>query len=559
MTPISQKHFSSWTRRELLKRSSVAAVLTAVPLRFAAAEASGRIAAVTAGDLEESAQRLDPDLVRTLALRAIDAAKAAGATYAEARITRTVSQSFVGAGLLLDKEQYGLGVRALVNGAWGFTASPYLNLDEAGQLAKDAVEQAKINARVFPREVDLGTYPVATGSWSTPIRIDPFTIPMEEKIDFVRSFGGILPRHVKGRVYNAGLVEMMFQRQERAVATTDNAFFTQTLYQAMGDFRVTVVVEEAQYVQTQRQSVAGRGTNFAGGGWERILDADLRGQIPGLIDEAESLLFVPVKPVEIGRYDVVCDAGTVADLISGTLGQATELDRALGYEANAGGTSYLGPDPFTYLGTAIGAPQLTVTADRSMAKGLATVKWDDEGVEPETFPLIQDGVLVDYQTTREQPAWLASWYQQHNRPLRSHGCSTASSALDMPLQRTPNLTLRPGGESVGLDDLIANTKRGLVITGGQTRMDFQSRSGAGAGAVREVTNGKLGAIIDGAGYLFDSAQLWKTLQVLGGAASAESSPAGGVKGQPAQASSYTVSAVPSVFKDMAIIDVRRKA
>jgi TldD protein len=346
---------------------------------------------------------------------------------------------------------------------------------------------------------------------------------------------------------------MSFVRDERTVATTEGAYFTQTLYHSGGTFRVTVEIDR------RKQSVHAKGIATAGAGWELMLDAKIREQIPGLIDEATALLRVPRKPVEVGVYDVVCDAETMAGFVDATLSDATQLDRALGYEANAGGTSYLGPDPFTFLGTTLGAPLLNVTGDRSMPRGLATIKWDDEGVEPDQFALITNGTLVDYQTTREQAAWLAPWYQKQHRPIRSHGCARAESALVVPLQCTPNLNLLPGTSNIGFADLVANTKRGLAVEVGGAETDFQSRSGIGGGRIREITNGKLGAIIEGGGFFFDSMQFWKKLQAIGGASSRAIVPSGGGKGQPLQSSGYSVSAVPALVKDMALVDLRRKA
>lgn len=499
----------------------------------------------------------DQGLVESLVQRAVDAASAAGATYAEARVTRTVTQTFLFSGLLMDQESLEIGVRALVNGAWGFAASPYWEMEEASQLAQDAVAQAIANAGIGPREVDMGSYPVAKGSWSTPIRIDPFLIPLEEKIDFVKSFAGLLPRHVRGRKASGGMANMGFIRQERTIASTEGALFHQTLYQSGGDFRVNLEGREADNPQPDRQTVFATGINMAGAGWELMLDARLREQIPHLLEEAESLLFVPRKPVEIGRYNLVCDAVTMANLVDGTLGRATQLDRVLGYEANATGTSYLGPDPFTFLGTTLGESGFSVSGNRSMSKGLATVKWDDEGVEPEDFQIVSNGTLVDYQTTREQASWLSQWYKKHQREIRSHGCAASSSARLIPLQHTPNLVMSPGKEDVSFDDLISDIERGIAVSA-QVAMDFQSRSGTGSGAMREIVNGKLGAFIDGASFLFDSAQLWKTLEAIGGHKSADVIPSSSLKGEPAQRVSYSVSAVPGVFKDMAIIDARRK-
>src|SRR5690606_18852292 len=150
----------------------------------------------------------------------------------------------------------------------------------------------------------------------------------------------------------------------------------------------------------------------------------------------------------------VLDAPSMVALLDRTLGRATELDRALGYEANAGGTSYLN-DPFGMLGSyEAGAPLLTVTGNRSEPGGLATVQWDDEGVRPDTFPLVENGVLTDFQTTRESAGWLEDYYARTGRPFRSHGCANAPAAVDPPLQHTPNLVLTPGREELDFDDLV---------------------------------------------------------------------------------------------------------
>jgi TldD protein len=402
----------------------------------------------------------------------------------------------------------------------------------------------------------MGQYPVATGSWSTPIRIDPFQIPIEEKVDFVVSLVGLYPKRTDFTI-GGGMNFMAFSRAEGAVATTDGAYFTQTLYQSGGHF--SVAARRRKKNVDQRGAASATGLTMSGAGWELFLDAKVPEQIPQLIDTAEALAVVPSKPVEIGRYDLVCSALMIGTLIASTLGPATELDRSLGFEANSGGTSYLGPDPYARLGTTLGSPLLHVQADRSMDKGLATVKWDDEGVVPDTFTLVDKGTLVDYQTNREQAAWLKEWYVKRGQPVRSHGCAAGGSALETTLQMTPNLSLTPGADNVSFDDLVANTKRGIAWIVGGARMDFQFREGVGNGVMREIVNGKLGAFIVGGQMLFSSSELWKSLVALGGASSREQIPSKEDKGEPQQAAAYSVSAVPGVLKEMPIVDARRKA
>jgi TldD protein len=190
---------------------------------------------------------------------------------------------------------------------------------------------------------------------------------------------------------------------------------------------------------------------------------------------------------------------------------------------------------------------------------LATVKWDDEGVEPDEFMLVDQGVLVDYQTTREQAPWLAPWYQKQGKPVRSHGCAGADSALSITMQHAPNLVLGPGSDHVTFDDLVSDTKKGLAVLGAETKTDFQQRNGVVRGVVREIVNGKLGDMVGGLVALFNTTELLKNLLAIGGADSAAQFAASDLKGQPTQGTSHSVRAVPAKFANVSFIDPRRKA
>lgn len=551
-----------WSRRDFVRTGAAAALVAPGSLlaaRRGVQRGRGRIVPPAAHlGAETLGEYVDDARVNALVLRAVDAARAAGARFADARVTRTVRESDAGT-TWSDEETVYLGVRVLVGGAWGFAASPYCDLEEAATLAHDAVAQAKINAAVFPREIDMGTYPVITGSWKTPILVDPFQISPEEKTDFVRSIDPtLLPRHVPRRHYNCGFEHVVLFRQERTVATTEGSLFSQTLYGTDAVFYVNVQAMDGGGNTIGFSQIHASGLT-AGAGWEHLRDSGLRERIPQLIDEVEAEVLVPHKPVEIGRYELVASASTMARLVAATFSNATQLDRALGYEANASGTSYLGPDPTAHLGMALGAPMLTVRGDRSLSKGLATIQWDDEGVASEPFSIIENGVLVDYQTTREQASWLAPWYQQHHRPVRSHGCAVAPEAHRVPMQHTPNLVMQPGATSATFDDLVKNTTRGIALIDGDAGTDFQSRTGFAGGKMREIVNGKLGAFLDGAGMMFDSTQLWKGLTAIGGSASATLVTAVDWKGEPAQGSEYSIVAVPGHFKEATIVDVHHSA
>jgi TldD protein len=502
-------------------------------------------------------RRLDK---RALAARAVEAAKAAGAQYADVRLTHTWERSFGNTSLKDDAEGMAVGVRALVDGRWGFASSSYWTEDEMARLGREAAGQAKTTIAGRGPRVDLGTIPVVRdGEWIAPVKVDPFTVPIDEIVDFAGGlrlftslgYGGtaIGPKGVSLHV------ELSFWRQEKTFASTQGSSFVQTTYRNASEFTVN-------YRHRDRSGAAS--VDFlppTGHGWEYIRDAEgrLRDAIPELIAEVQESWRLPTKPVEVGRYDVVLDAASVANLLGGTIGGATDLDVAMGYESNAGGTSYLN-DPLGMVGAyQLGPPLLTVTANRSLPGGLATVRWDDEGVEPDEFAIVRDGVLADFPTTRESAAWLTGSAAARGRTPRSHGCAAADSGLDAPLLHTPNLALTPAPGGPSFEELVAGTTKGLAIRQAQGNMDFQHLNGLGTGAVYEMRNGKRVARIAGAGFLFRTPELWRSVQALGGPNDLRWFGAVSTKGEPAQAVPFSVGAVPAALKQLAIIDLERKA
>lgn len=505
---------------------------------------------------KDSSELMSDELINNCVLRAVDAAKSAGASFVDARITRTVAQSPTPDGST-DKETVTFGVRAFVGGVFGFASSPYIDLEEAGFLAESAVSQARINSQVFPRDIDLGSYPAVKGEWSTPVRIDPFSIPIEEKADYLGSFKGAEPRYVRNRTYGVGIHDVVLSRVEKVVATSEGSLYKQTLYEAGGRF--TVVVEATIDGDKQRVTANSPDIIHCGAGWELYLDANLHDQIPKLIEEAEKNLNLYPEPVQVGKYDIVATAGVAASFVVSTLADATQLDRIVGYEANAGGTSYLGPDYLSNLGMSFGSSEIQIRADRSMPRGLATTKWDDEGVETKEFDLVKDGKLVDYQTTREMSGFMSEWYKSQNREIKSNGCCRTDEGAWLPMLHTPNLTLLPGKGASTFDEMVASTERGIAFIEGGVGTDFQSRTGFGGGMLRDIRDGVLGPVLLGAEVLFDSKEFWKSVKEIGNGKETSTGPVFTGKGQPGQPSRFTVKSVPLRIKDMAVIDGTRKA
>jgi TldD protein len=261
------------------------------------------------------------------------------------------------------------------------------------------------------------------------------------------------------------------------------------------------------------------------------------------------------------------------------LGMATQLDRALGYEANGGGTSWV-DDPLGMVGQAqIASPLVTVTANRSAPRALATVKWDEEGVSPDEFTVVKDGVLVDFQTTREQAAWLAPYYQRSGRPVRSHGCAAVESAHVIPMQHMPNLSLEPHSASLRVEDLVADVPDGIFLERAWIeQMDAQGRTGLLYGDMREIRNGRLGRSLANGAILLDTKTLWRNITAVGGTTTQgvfnrsntfhlnhtgsdqlqELISRWLMKGQPPQATGHTVSAAAATIANQPLINPERR-
>jgi TldD protein len=370
-------------------------------------------------------------------------------------------------------------------------------------------------------------------------------------MDYLRSLDVFLVRtpNIIGGANACGLF-----KQDKVFASTLGSYCTQRIYRTAGEFSFQLSLPDGKTGDAFLNCLSP-----AGVGWELYRDQPLREEIRRAIEELKEDLKLPVKPVEVGRYDTVFDAQSVATIVQQTLGPATELDRALGYEANAGGTSYINA-PLEMIGSYMaGAPNLMVSANRSEPGGCATVQWDDEGVTPDDFTLVKDGLLSDFQTTRESAGWLKDYYAKAGRSFRSHGCAAAPDGIFAPLQRAPNLVMAPGREALDFNALVGQLARGIAIRGVGLDMDFQHSSGLALGRIYEVKNGKRVALLNAAGLLFRSSDLWKGLLSVGGKDSLLRFGMTDQKGEPAQGHYSSVTAPPATFKQITLIDSLRKA
>jgi TldD protein len=541
------------SRRDFLKTASVATAAGLAGCSTATSSApppapAPRPAAPPSGDAS----------VNDLALLAIDAARAAGASYADVRISRNRNQSILTrerrVQSLVDNETRGFGVRALVGGAWGFAASRDLTREEVTRVARQAVAQAQANRSALVRPVTLAPVPGnQRGTWRSAIEQDPFDVPIEEKVALLLAANEAALKIAGARFVNSG---MFFLREEKTVATTDGTLVNQTIYRSQPTMTVTAVDTAAGDFQT-RQSTD---VQPMGRGYEHVRQARLTENATRWAEEAVEKL--KAKPVDVGRYDLVLHPSHLWLTIHESVAHPTELDRALGYEANYAGTSFVAP-PEKVLGKLRYGPEfMNVQGDRSQPGSLAAVGWDDEGVQPDTFLIIKNGVVNDFQTTREQAPALDWWYKQQGVEPRSHGNSYAQSWADVQFQRMPNVSLLPGERDTSWEDIIAATDRGIAIVGDGSFSIDQQRYNAqfGGQLYYEIKGGKIVGMLKDVAYQMRTPEFWNAMDMLGGRSSYM---LGGAfndgKGQPSQSNAVSHGCVPTRHRNINVINTGRRA
>jgi TldD protein len=530
-------------RRDFLARSAAVAAGLTLPHGAAHAALLGR---------QESDHR-------ELAMRALDAARGAGASYADVRVSRNRNQSVATRERQItgfeDRETFGFGVRVLANGAWGFAASKDLTLDEADRVARQAVAQARANAAARTRPIELAPVEaVANGRWTSPVEIDPFEVSIEDKV-------GLLLRANEAAlgVRGARFVtsSMFFVREEKTFASTEGSFTEQTLYRAYPQMTVTAVGGAGGDFQTRNSTPV----QPMGLGYEHVRDSDLVGNAPRWAEDAVAKL--TARPVDPGRYDLVLMPSHLFLTIHESVAHPTELDRIMGFEANYAGTSFIHPIS-DYLGKfRFGQEIMNIQAERSAPGSLATIGWDDEGVRPDEYLIVKNGILNDLQTTREQAPWLAEWYAQQGKPVRSHGNSYAESWSDVQFQRMPNVNLMPHPErDVSLEELVGDVENGILIEGrGSYSIDQQRYNAQFGGQVyHEIRNGRVGGMLKDVAYQIRTPEFWNSMDGIGGPSTYF---VGGSfndgKGQPSQSNAVSHGCPPARFRQVNVINTGRQA
>jgi TldD protein len=525
------------TRRDFLKTTAATAASLAIARDVAAQVAPAAAPAADAAVLE-------------LAMVALDAARSAGASYADGRIGRYRRQSINTrerqVSGVSDTESYGLGVRTLIDGCWGFAAISTMTRAGAQNAARDAAVLSRAARAVHTHRVELAPVTPVRGTWMTPHQRDPLDVPLEEKVALLLAANEAALKVPGVRFVTSGLQQL---REVKTLVTSEGTNVTQTFLRVGPGFSATAV--GAGDFQSFAPSLSPRGA-----GWEYVESLDMRGNAEQWASLAAEKL--SAKPVQAGNYDLILDPTNLWLTIHESIGHASELDRAIGEEANYAGTSFVAPPEKVIGQLKYGPAFMNIQADRTQEGSLSRVAWDDEGVPADRWLIVEKGIFRDYQTIREQVAAI----QKLTGVTRSHGCSFAESWRAVQFQRMPNISLLPGEADLTLDDIVAATERGILIKhDGSWSIDHQRYNFQFSGqAFYEVRNGKITGMLRDVAYQSNTPVFWNAMDMIGGARSYWM---GGAfndgKGEPAQLNSVSHGAVPARFRNVTILNTSRSA
>lgn len=505
----------------------------------------------------------DTTLKKELADVALNAARSKGATYTDVRIGRYLNQYVITredkVENIVNTESYGVGIRVIANGGWGFAATDKMDKDSIAKAAGLAVEIAKENSRLLSEPVQLAPQKgYGEVSWKAPIEKNAFEVPVKEKADLLLSVNAAAMKNGADFINSY----LFLVNEQKYFASTDGSYIDQDIHRIWPTFFITKTDAKTgkfetrnalsapmgmgyEYLHARPQDKISGVTTLYKGRYDMLEDAKAGGIQAGQKIQAKS--------VEPGKYDLVLDPSHLWLTVHESAGHPSELDRVLGYEANFAGTSFLTLDKWESKKFNYGSKLVNIVADKTQVGSLGAVGYDDEGVASKKWDIIKEGILVNYQAIRDQA---------HIIGLKeSQGCCYADSWSSVQFQRMPNISLQPGKEKRSVDDLIKNVEKGIYIVGDgsfsidQQRYNFQF----GGQLFYKIKNGKIAGMLKDVAYQSNTREFWNSCVAI---ADESDYRLGGSffdgKGQPEQVSAVSHGCSTTRFNGVNVINTARK-
>jgi TldD protein len=481
---------------------------------------------------------------KELALLAVDLIRQAGCEYGDIRICHYRRQNLSARdrslNRLSDNVSSGFGVRVLLDGAWGFVASHRITPAEITRIVNLAVDTAKGSRLTQQEPVKLVPVEAYQDRYTTPIKINPFEVPIQEKAELLLQINEQLLSY-EDRGIKKAYSFLSFAQEDKIFASTVGSVIEQTLYRSYPGMGCTAIANgDAKGRNYERPPL-----NI---GYEHIDRTDLLGNIERVATEAVEKVYASELPGD-AKTTLILKPSNLFLTIHESVGHPTELDRVYGYEANFAGTSFATTDNLHKLQYA--APWINLVADRTQPQGRSTMPYDDEGVPAQRWYVVKDGILNDYLTDRETAFRLGR--------ESSNGSSFADSWSSTPMVRIPNLGLEPGkpGDShtATLEEMITDTEDGILIDGiGSYSIDQQRRNFQfGGDAFWQVKNGKITGMLKNVTYHSMTTDFWNNIDALGGESElvqCGTNMCG--KGEPMQIAQMTHACVPVRVRDIQV-------
>lgn len=511
---------------------------------------------------EQALEGVDPALKKQMADVALNAARSKGATFTDVRIGRYLNQFVVTredkVQNIVNTESYGMGVRVIANGSWGFAATDKLDKESIAKTAEHAVAIAKENSRLQSEPVKLAPQKgYGEVSWKAPIEKNSFEIPIKEKVDLLLSVNDAAMKG--GANYITSILFMV--NEQKYYASTDGSYIDQDIHRIWPTFFLTKIDAATGKFETRNALSAPMGMGF------EYLYARPQDKIQGvttlykgrydMLEDAKAGATqigekLKAKSVEPGKYDLVLDPSHLWLTIHESVGHPSELDRVLGYEANFAGTSFLTLDKWQSKKFNFGNKNVNIFADKTQVGSLGAVGYDDEGVKTKQWDIIKDGILVNYQVIRDQAHILGL--------TESQGCCYADNWASVQFQRMPNVSLQPSSAKQSVSDLISGVEKGIYIVGDgsfsidQQRYNFQF----GGQLYYEIKNGKIAGMLKDVAYQSNTQEFWNACS---GIADESDYRLGGSffdgKGQPGQVSAVSHGSATARFNGVNVINTSR--
>ncbi|MEP2687508.1 MAG: TldD/PmbA family protein [Maribacter dokdonensis] len=459
---------------------------------------------------------MDALVKKRMADVALNTAKSLGATYADARIGRYLNQYVFTredkVRNVVNTESFGIGIRVIANGTWGFASTNSVTEDGIKKATEQAVAIAKANSKIQKEPVKLA--PVnAYGevSWKTPIKKDFKEVPVSEKVDLLLSANAAALDNGANFVNSA----LFMVNEQKYFASTDGSYIDQDIHRLWPTLRVTAVDKAAGTFKTRENMSApvGMGYEYLDGLESEKIDgpAGLRlyRNSYDMVEDAtiaakQAREKLTAKSVDAGKYDLVLEPNHLGLTIHESVGHPLELDRVLGYEANYAGTSFASLDKLKSGNFKYGSDIVNLVADKTQVGSLGAVGYDDEGVKAKKWDLVRNGVLTNFQAIRDQAHMIGE--------KESHGCCYAQSWDDVQFQRMPNVSLEPGKEKYSIAEMIKDVEKGIYIAGrGSYSIDQQRYNFQFGGTVfYEIKNGEIVGMLEDVAYQSNTQEFWNS-------------------------------------------------